>query len=396
MAEVYFHVDLDAFFASVEQVDHPEYRGKPVVVGAAPGSRGVVSACSYEARKFGIRSAMPIAFAFRRCPDAIYLPVRFERYREVSGGIMRLFEAYTPDAVRISIDEASLNLSGTERLLGAPSDVARRLKKEILDATGLTTSVGVAPNRYLAKLASEFEKPDGLYVVEPGGEEAFIDRLELADLWGLGKKTLARLSEVGITSVRALRAEPIEALKAKVGAASGAFLADVVRGIDPGVYVGERKSRSISNELTFAKDTVDLDRIRAVVLDLSHEVMSRLIDERVEAKTVTLKLRYADFTTVSAQETLRHPLVSAEEINSRALALFQARWSGAAVRLLGVGVSASDGGAQPSQPELFDGAFERKRKVEQAVHDIEASGTRVTKASLLGRKRRTNPWEVTE
>ncbi|MCI0479004.1 DNA polymerase IV, partial [Candidatus Uhrbacteria bacterium] len=202
---VFMHVDMDAFYASVEQHDNPAYQGKPVVVGALPGHRGVVSACSYEARTYGIHSAMPISEAYKLCPRAIYLPVRMERYQELSSRIMQILSRFTPDLQQMSVDEAFLDLSGTERLLGPPAQIARRIKEMVCEQTGLTISIGVAPSRYLAKLASERNKPDGLYIVEPGQEAEFVAALPLRKLWGIGKKTLGRLNSAGIHTVSGLR-----------------------------------------------------------------------------------------------------------------------------------------------------------------------------------------------
>jgi DNA polymerase-4 len=184
--KVFFHVDLDAFYASVEVLDHPEHRGKPVIVGALPGHRGVVSSCSYEARRFGVRSAMPISQAFRRCPQGVFLPVRMARYLSRSQEVMRILRGYTPELRQLSIDEALMDMSGTRRLFGPPADAARRIKQQVSSETGLTLSIGVAPNKYLAKLASERSKPDGLLEISPGEEIAFLDGLELKDLGGLG------------------------------------------------------------------------------------------------------------------------------------------------------------------------------------------------------------------
>ncbi len=388
MEKVYFHVDLDAFFASVEQLDHPEYRGKPVIIGAVPGHRGVVAACSYEARAFGVRSAMPISFAVRRCPSAIYLPVRMGRYQEMSRRVMSLFDSYSPEVIQISIDEASLDMTGTQRLLGAPRATGFRLKEQVRSECGLTVSVGIAPNRYLAKLASEVDKPDGLFEVLAGSEIAFIDRLPLCSLWGLGKKTLARLAELGIDTTRGLRETPLETLQAMVGTAGGDYLHKVARGIDPGIYSQERRTHSISNEVTFEEDLREIDQLRTTILELSHQVMFRIKAEGVRPKTVTVKIRYGDFSTTTAQATLGRPITTIDELNLHALELFTARWNGGAVRLLGVGVSLAEGEAEPLQSELFEDSSERQRRIEQAVFEIQVQGKPVVKASLLGRKTR--------
>lgn len=386
LERVFFHVDLDAFYASVEQLDHPEYRGKPVIIGALPGTRGVVSACSYEARKFGIHSAMPISQAYKRCPSGTYLTPRMKRYSELSKKVMSLFGQFSPDVRQISIDEATLDMTGTERLFGTPEETAKRLKERVLQEAGLKISVGIAPNRYLAKLASEFDKPDGLYRVLPGSEEQFLDRLALKDLWGLGAKTLARLAELGITTVPELRGYSESLLQAMLGKAAGSYLYHVVRGKNPGIYNPAPKSRSISSELTFGADTIDRDAVKRALLDLSHQVMFRSIDENFRSKTVQLKIRFGDFSTTTAQRTLGHNVSSAEEIYNTALGLVEKRWNGSEpVRLVGVGLTSLDAPPEPDQAELFEDSYEKKNKVETAVLSYHKSkkGGRIVKASLL-------------
>ncbi|MCX7038460.1 MAG: DNA polymerase IV, partial [Spirochaetes bacterium] len=272
---VVFHVDLDAFYASVEQRDEPSLKGKPVIVGAAPGHRGVVSACSYEARRFGIHSAMPISQAYRRCPQGVYLPVRMARYLEVSREIMGILGRYTPRLQQISVDEAFLDLTGTERLLGAPLEVGRGLKAEVRERTGLAVSVGIGPNKYVAKLATNAGKPDGLVMVGLSEVEGFLDGRSLGDLWGIGEKTLQRLAELNITSVAQLRGFGEEALARLLGRGASAFLASIVRGGDPGIFSEEPKSRSLSSETTFEVDRKDRAGIERVLLELCHQVMFR-------------------------------------------------------------------------------------------------------------------------
>jgi DNA polymerase-4 len=388
---VYFHVDLDAFYASVEQLDHPEYRGIPVIIGALPGTRGVVSACSYEARKFGVHSAMPISQAYKRCPGATYLVPRMKRYSELSKKVMALFEQFSPEVRQISIDEATLEMTGTERLFGPPETAARRLKETVALDTGLTISVGIAPNRYLAKLASEYDKPDGLFRVLPGTEEKFLDKLALKDIWGLGSKTLARLGDLGITTVPDLRGYSESLLQAMLGKAAGSYLYRVVRGVNPGIYNIAPKSRSISSELTFGADTRDRDAIKRALLELSHQVMFRSIDESFKSRTIHLKIRFGDFSTTTAQTTLGHNVSSAEEIYSTVLALVAKRWSGKeSVRLVGVGLTSLDAASEPEQSELFGDSYEKKSKVESAVLSYNKSkkGGRIVKASLLKGNRR--------
>lgn len=391
----FFHIDLDAFYASVEQRDHPELKGKPVIIGALPGRRGVVAACSYEARRFGIHSAMPISRAYPRCPHGVYLRPRMERYQEVSRTVMSILREFTPEMTQLSVDEATLDMTGTERLLGEPSEAARMIKKSVGDRCDLSISIGIAPNRYLAKLASEYDKPDGLCEIAQGNEEAFVEQLELHDLWGLGDKTLKRLTDVGITSIHALRSYPPDLLQAMVGNAAGTYLYRVVRGLDPGFYSSTPRCRSISSEVTFEHDTRDPEAIRRVLLDLSHQVMFRLLDEGFSTKTVQLKLRLGDFTTTSAQTTLPRPVGSAEEIYSVVQELFEKRWNGRnLIRLVGVGTASLFQETQAAQSELFEQEYDRKKRVEEAVLGIMKKHSRdaVVKASLL-RKRRDGSQE---
>jgi len=391
---VFFLVDLDAFFASVEIRDNPSLAGKPVIVGALPGHRGVVSACSYEARKFGVHSAMPISQAHRRCPQGIYLVPRMERYSELSDQVMSILGEYTPQLQRISIDEAFLDMSGTERLLGPPLSVGRRLKEHVRAETGLAISIGIAPNKYLAKLASEAGKPDGLRQVLPGAEIEFLDSLPLARLWGVGEKTRLRLQELNISTIPELRRVPADILRSMMGEASGDYLYRVVRGEDPGIYSLSPKSRSVSNETTFETDLKNAEAIRRTILELSEQVMYRLMREGLKSNTAVLKLRFADFTTIHAQRTVRHWLTSSDELYRLCLELLAQRWNGGTpLRLVGVGTDNVVGGQEAVQQELFEDGASRKRKVEEAVTRIreKMDGVKLTKASLLGQTRRRKP-----
>ncbi len=385
MEKILFHVDMDAFYAAVEQADNPELKGKPVIIGARPGTRGVVSACSYEARKFGVHSAMPISEAHRRCPHGVYLPVRMSRYQEISRFIMEIFKDFTPEIQQISVDEAFLDMTGTKRLFGSPEQAARNIKERVKGDTGLTISIGIAPNKLLAKLASEYDKPDGLYRVQRGNEETFIDSIALGDLWGIGKKTLARLEELNITDPPALRSIPHSSLIRLFGSAGGDYLYRIVRGEDPGILQKETKSRSISGEVTFEEDTSDTEVIKNVILDLSHQVMFRLLQGKQTGNTVFIKLRFSDFSTTTAQKSLRHPVYSADEIYEVAHSLLRKRWGGGReIRLVGVGITGvSDQSSDPQQKDLFEDPYDRSKKVEKAILSIRAKGNRIEKASLI-------------
>jgi len=386
MARIIFHIDIDAFYASVEQIDNPSLKGKPIIVGAKPGGRGVVSTCSYEARKYGIKSAMPISQAYRLCPQGIYLPVRMSRYLEVSKIVMLILRDYTPFFQQISVDEAFLDMTGTRRLFGPPKDLAGKIKKRVYNDTGLTISIGVAPNRYIAKLASEYGKPDGLCIVEKGKEEEFIDKLELKDLWGLGKKTHNRLKELNITTIDKLRAYPLPLLSSILGIATGNYLYNAVRGREVDIHQQETKSHSISSETTFQEDRRDLPGIKRTIMELSHEVMFRLLNDKYRSKTVVLKLRYADFTTVNIQKSLKHWVSSAEEFYGISLELLRKKWDKSrALRLIGVGLANLVPKKDTEQQELFGDINDKKRKVEETVTEIKKKIGKVTltKASLL-------------
>ncbi len=386
-----FHVDMDAFYASVEQVDNPEYQGKPVIVGASPGKRGVVSACSYEARKFGIHSAMPISQAFGLCEEGIFVHVHMKRYQEISRTIMSIFDRFTPVKTQISIDEAFLDMTGTEKLFGPPRNAARQIKTAINNETGLTVSVGIAPNRLLAKIASDFDKPDGLTEIKRGEELVFLDKIRLKDIWGLGKKTLGHLQDFNITTVRQLRQVDLAVLKKIVGTSGGQFLFNAARGIDPGIYTGETKSKSISSETTFSMDTRDIEGIKLTLLNLSDQIMFRLMGHGHKSKTVFIKIRYADFRTISVQTTLDRYLQTSDEIYKTALRLFEKKWDGSTpLRLIGLGVSSVETTNIPNQIQLFPNDEDQKSRVEKTVLSLRAKGSRITRASLLNTETRSN------
>jgi DNA polymerase-4 len=387
MKRLIFHVDIDAFYASVEQQDNPSLKGKPVIVGALPGHRGVVSACSYEARRFGVHSAMPISQAIRRCPHGVFLPVRMGRYLEVSKEIMEVLRGYTPEFHQISVDEAWLDLTGTERLLGPPLEVAERIKSDILQSQQLTLSIGIAGNSYLAKLASEAEKPDGLVVVESGQETAFLDTLELKDLWGVGSKTLQLLQELNIMTMPRLREFSLDILSSMLGEGAARFLYSAVRGGDPGFHPPQTKSHSVSNEVTFERDRRDREGLERTLLDLSQHVMARLIQEDQRSKTICIKVRFHDFTTTNAQKTLKHWVTSSNEVYRVALGLLRKRWDGhTPIRLIGVGFSGVKKTQSADQGELFPDSDSRKKKLEETVIGIKKrhKGITLTRASLLG------------
>ncbi len=383
---VVFHVDLDAFYASVEQHDDPSLKGRPVIVGAAPGRRGVVSACSYEARKFGIHSAMPISQAYRRCPQGVFLPVRMERYMEVSRRVMKVLEGFTPHLQQISVDEAFLDMTGTERLLGPPLKIGAEVKAAVRKETGLPITVGIGPNKYIAKLATNSGKPDGLVMVRQEDAEAFLDTVALKDLWGIGESTLRRLTELNITSVAQLRSFGREELSRLLGQGIAGFLSNVVHASDPGIFSEEPRSRSLSSEITFETDRKDVTGIERMLLELCHQVTFRMLEEGWKSKTAALQLRFHDFTTVTARKTLQHWISSAEELHAVAKELLHSRWDGGTpIRLIGIGMSGLIPLESKDQLELFTDDFSKQRRVEDAILRIrrKMGDVTLTKASLL-------------
>jgi DNA polymerase-4 len=388
---VVFHVDLDAFYASVEVLDDPSIAGRPVVVGALPGRRGVVSACSYEARKFGVHSAMPISQAYRRCPQAVFLPVRMERYVSMSRAVMAILGRFTPHLQQISVDEAFLDLTGTERLFGPPLETGARLRAAVRREAGLAITVGIGPNKFVAKLATNAAKPDGLREVTAEGIDAFMAGITLKNLWGVGGKTLERLSELAIDSMEKLRALSEPELAGLLGKGAAAFLWCASHGADPGIFGEEPQSRSLSSETTFETDRKDRPSVERALLELCQGVVFRMLDEGWRSKTAVLKLRFHDFTTTTAQKTIAHWITSTEELYAVTRALLAARWDGSVpVRLVGAGCSNLEHAGERGQLELFADGMERRRKVEEAVLGIRrrmGDGT-VTKASLLDKRSR--------
>ncbi len=336
------HVDLDAFFVAVERLRDPSLEGRPVVVGADPRGgrgRGVVAAASYEARAFGIHSAMPIGEAWRRCPHAVYLPGDGARYREAGRRVRAVFRRFTPAVEPVSIDEAYLDLTGTERLHGPPAVTAERIRAAILEETRLPVSMGLATSKVVAKVASEMAKPAGFLHVWPGREAAFLAPLPLARLPGIGPATRERLGEFNLRTLGDL-ARIDRAFLSEMFGVHGASLASRVRGVD-GSAVEEREvPKSVSRESTFDEDTTDGEFCEAILFYLSERAAHDLRAHRLVARTITLKLRYRDFTTVTRSETLATPTDSDRLIAERARALFRATWARrVSVRLLGVGLS---------------------------------------------------------
>jgi DNA polymerase-4 len=348
------HLDMDAFFAAVEQLDHPAYRGKPVIVGADPRGRGVVSTCSYEARQYGIHSAQPIGEALRRCPNGIFVPVRGSRYAELSRQIMALLSEYTPLVEPLSLDEAFLDLTGLERLFGPAAQLARRIVDRIATEIGLAASIGLAPNKFLAKLGSDLEKPRGFVVITPENALPILENLPVNKIWGVGAKTDEALQTMGIRTIGMLRRVDPKVLTAKFGEA-GYQLHRLAWGEDDRPVVAGEEAKSIGHEITFQTDTVDREFLAGVLLWLTEQVARRLRQHHVKGKVITVKLRDHHFKTITKRITLNGPTDFEEEIYREALNLArQAQWGGPKVRLIGVSVSGFGGAAHAVQLGLFD------------------------------------------
>jgi nucleotidyltransferase/DNA polymerase involved in DNA repair len=399
-ARVILHLDMDAFYAAVEIRENPALAGKPLIIGHR-GRRGVVSTCSYEARRFGVRSAMPSVTAERLCPGAVWLPGRMDLYVEVSHRLRRILEEATPIVEPISIDEAFLDLSGVVRAgrpVGTLDDgarVARWLKDRVRDEERLTASVGVAPNKFLAKIASDLEKPDGLVVLPLAEVPLRLWPLPVARLWGVGPKTAPRLEAAGLRTIGDVARRPVADLDMLVGESWGAHLHTLANGIDDRPVETSREARSISEERTYADDLRDPDAIDRALLARAEGVARELRREGLVARTVHLKVRAGDFTTWTRAHTLETPTDLAERIVTAARDLFRERirLGRRGVRLLGVGVSGllpagATGAAMGVQAGLFpDPAEERARRAARASDAVRArmGDDAITRARLLKR-----------
>ena len=376
------HVDLDAFFASVEQRDHPEWRGKPLAVGmGGTNDRGVVSAASDEARVFGVHSAMPIRTARRLCPDCIFVPVRGAAYQAASREVMAILRRFTPLVQPISIDEAFMDVTASRALFGEGEAIARRIKEAIRSELELTASVGVAATKLVAKIASDLRKPDGLVVVPPGTEVEFLAPLPISRLWGVGASTAAALRDFSVGTIGDLQQVDRSALVRRFGK-HGASLVDRALGRDADPVDDPDAAKSVSHEMTFDEDTSDPEVLERTLLAMSEGVSGRLRHAGIKAGTVTVKIRDSGFNTITRQRGLPEPSDLTEPIWQTALALARPELRGKRIRLLGV--AASGFGAR-EQLGLFEAGEERKRKVVEAADEIrERFGMRaITRARIL-------------
>lgn len=383
---IILHVDMDAFFTSVEQVDNPLLKGKPVVVGADPKGgrgRGVVSAASYEARKFGIHSAMPISQAYKRCPHAVFLPPRFDRYVELSHIIMKIFEHYSPCIEQISIDEAFLDCSGTLKLFESKENIAHCIKKEIFETTGLTCSIGIATNKLIAKIASDLQKPDGLTICPPGMEKDFLAPLPISKLYGVGTKTQKYLESLGFKTIGDIQRIDEAYMQSLLGK-WGVVLHQCALGIDKRPVEPYSQAKSVSEETTFDVDTDDEDGIVSTLVELCDRVIRRARASEFSFKTVTLKIRLEGFETYTRSKTLQQHARDMATLQKEILRLYISFGRGTRkVRLLGVKVSNLVCHAD-MQMNLFENQHQQKvEKIEEVIDTIHNRGLNVLRASVI-------------
>ncbi len=347
------HLDIDAFYPSVEMLDNPALKGKPVIVGGSK-ERGVVSSASYEARKFGVHSAQPIAKAKRLCPHGIFLPVRMSRYQEISKQVFEIFHRFTPLVEPISIDEAFLDVTGSIRLFGGPENIAKKIKQIIFAETGLTISAGIAPSKFVAKIASDIDKPDGLTVVDADGVQDFLDPLPIQKMWGVGQVSQLLLSRLNIHTFKDLRQTPVKILEKKFGK-HGVKMHLLAMGTDDRDVIPEHDVKSIGHELTFSQDITSLDVAQKELLVLSNKVGRRMRHKRLKGKTITLKVKYYDFVQITRSTTLPKSTDDGSKIYSVACGLLEkTEVTKKPIRLLGVSLSQLSFLRIGTQLSLFD------------------------------------------
>ena len=367
------HLDMDAFFASVEQLDDPSLRGRPVIVGGS-SERGVVSTASYEARRFGVHSAMPVVMARKLCPHGVFLPGRRERYAELSRRVMEVLGTFSPLVEQASIDEAYLDITGTERLFGDVNRLVARLKADVRRATGgLTCSVGVAPVKFLAKICSDINKPDGVYILRPEALDAFLCALPVRRLPGVGKRMAAKLGELGIVRVEQLRRMSEESLQAHFGK-WGLELHERAFGRDARQVTPVHEAKSESSETTFAHDTRDRRFLERVLMAHAERVGASLRAQGIRGRTVTLKIKFADFQQITRSQTLPQPISSTQTLFDVGCRLLRAEVLRQPVRLIGLGLSGfDDAPAQLALPGVFRGAGEQDPAEEDRRQRLDAA-----------------------
>jgi DNA polymerase-4 len=356
------HLDMDAFYPAVEVLDNPELKGKPVIVGGSR-QRGVVSSASYEARKYGVHSAQPMATAVRLCPNGIFLPVRMSRYKEVSDQVFEIFYRFTPLVEPLSIDEAFLDVTGSARLFGEPEDIAKKIKRRVCEETGLTVSAGIAPSKFVAKIASDMDKPDGLTVVPPDSVRQFLDPLPIEKMWGVGRVTQEALTQLNIRTFKDLRQVSVEILEQKFGQ-HGLKMHFLAMGIDERDVIPEHDAKSIGHEETFSQDILSVDLAKRELLDLANKVARRMRRHDVTGRTITLKVKYSDFVQITRSMTLPKSTDDGPEIYATVCQLLKKTAMGKRpVRLLGISLSQLSYLGSESQLFLFQHDTEgQKRK----------------------------------
>ena len=387
MSRRILHLDMDAFFAAVEQLDFPQYRGKPVIVGADPkggAGRGVVATASYEARKYGVHSALPISLAYQRCPHAIYLRGRYERYSEISRQLIATLNEFTPVIEKISIDEAFLDITKSLALFGSAEKIGHQIKERIYNDLGLVASIGIAPNKFLAKVASDLEKPDGFVVVKEGEEKEFLQSLPISRLWGVGKKTEAALKQMDIETIGQIAQMPEQDLSRRFGK-WGSALWRLANGVDHRSVKPWETQKSISQETTFDEDTGDEEAIHKTLLGLAESLSRLMRKSKLKGRTVTLKIRLEDFSTFTRSKTLSDFVDSTQILKGVAIGLYRKfNKKNMRVRLLGIGVSQlnSVSGEQLGLFEQEAPLDARMTKLLDSLQDKYGEGA-VKRASLL-------------
>ena len=362
------HIDMDAFYASVEIRDNPKLQGLPVVVGGSPKGRGVISAASYEARKFGIYSAMPSAQAIRLCPNVIFVKGRMDHYARISKQIREVFFRFTSLVEPLALDEAFLDVTGCQKLFGDARKIAADIKKDIQDELGLTASAGVAPNKFLAKVASDLDKPDGLVYVDPDRIQEFLDPLPIERVWGVGKQTLKKFHRLNVRTIRQLRDLDRKTMSRLFGVNSEHFWR-LSRGLDTRPVVPDRIAKSVSHETTFSHDLHDQEALRAWLMELTQQVGRRLRRHSIRGRTVQIKIRFADFKTITRSLSLSQPSSASRELEAAVDELFQRiELDEFGVRLVGVGVSQLTT-SEVQQQLLFDGERREKETRLDSVKD---------------------------
>jgi DNA polymerase-4 len=367
---VIVHADMDAFYAAVEQLDDPSLRGRPILVG--PNSaRAVVLTASYEARPFGVGSAMPMARARKLCPQALVVPPRFSRYREVSATVMRVFEDFSPDVEALSLDEAFIDMTGADKIFGPPAAIGRRLKDAVREATGLSVSVGISGTKYVAKVASGHEKPDGLTIVPPDAARAWLAPMPVSRLWGVGPKTEPRLLRLGLRTIGDVAAADPRWLQRMLGRAGGHFYA-LARAEDPRRVDGGRASKSIGSEMTLDRDIFIGDELKRHLRRSAEEIGRRLRCKRYVAHGVRVKLKTVDFRILTRQHRLEQPTDVADEIHAIGISLLGEFSHRGPFRLVGMAAYELARAEEKPQADLFARGGERRRKLEVAMEDLAA------------------------